>query len=128
MATDDSDCYPTTSKFFKTQPSEFNSKQGESGEEISANYINILAAPKLFETNVTFSYEKLIVECRGKPVFSKYSIINELGTASPESPEFFFHLTNLIVHKLIEITGLKLLAQNYYYSFDKKKSKLIDVN
>ncbi|CAF4280239.1 unnamed protein product, partial [Rotaria sordida] len=54
MATDDSDCYPTTSKFFKTQPSEFNSKQGESGEEISANYINILASPKLFETNVTF--------------------------------------------------------------------------
>ncbi|CAF1324714.1 unnamed protein product [Rotaria sordida] len=52
MATGDNDCYPTTSKFFKTEPSEFNSKQGESGEEISANYINILAAPKSFETNI----------------------------------------------------------------------------
>jgi len=48
MATDDTDRYPTTSKFPKTRPSELSSKQGENGQEIAlvANYIKILAAPK----------------------------------------------------------------------------------
>ncbi len=48
LATDDTDRYPTTSKFPKTRPSELSSKQGENGQEIAlvANYIKILAAPK----------------------------------------------------------------------------------
>ncbi|CAF5092250.1 unnamed protein product, partial [Rotaria magnacalcarata] len=47
MATDDSDRYPTTSKFPKTRPNDLSCKQGESGKEISlvANYIKMLAAP-----------------------------------------------------------------------------------
>jgi aubergine-like protein len=157
LATDDTDRYPTTSKFPKTRPSELSSKQGESGQEIAlvANYIKILAAPKWdlyryhcsFEPNIElrkirretlakagikdvafdgtllYSFEDFGQE---KTVSSQHPVTNETvtiklkrtATASPESPEFF-HLANLIVRKLLEIAGLKLLGRNYY-SFDKK--------
>ncbi|CAF3532884.1 unnamed protein product [Rotaria socialis] len=157
MATDDSDRYPTTSKFPKTRPNDLSCKQGESGKEISlvANYIKMLAAPKWdlyryhcsFEPNIElrkirretlakadikdvafdgtllYSFEDFGLE---KMIACKHPITNEpllikikrTSTASPESPEFF-HLANLIVRKLLEIAGLKLLGRNYY-SFDKK--------
>jgi len=157
MATDDTDRYPTTSKFPKTRPTELTSKQGESGQQIElvANYIKMLAAPKwdLYRYHCTFEPEielrKIRRETLAKAgikdvafdgqllysfedfgtettISSRHPVTNEAieiklkqtATASPESPEFF-HLANLIVRKLLEIAGLKLLGRNYY-SFDKK--------
>ncbi|CAF2636709.1 unnamed protein product [Rotaria sp. Silwood2] len=62
MATDDSDRYPTTSKFPKTRPSDLNCKQGESGQQIAlvANYIKMLAAPKWDLYRYHCSFEPII--------------------------------------------------------------------
>ncbi|CAF5139905.1 unnamed protein product, partial [Rotaria magnacalcarata] len=76
-----------------------------------------------FDGTLLYSFEDFGLE---KMIACKHPITNEpllikikrTSTASPESPEFF-HLANLIVRKLLEIAGLKLLGRNYY-SFDKK--------
>ncbi|CAF1131387.1 unnamed protein product [Adineta steineri] len=76
-----------------------------------------------FDGTLLYSFEDFGAE---HVVSGKHPVTNELvtikmkrtATASPESPEFF-HLANLIVRKLLEISGLKLLGRNYY-SFDKK--------
>ena len=114
-----------------------------------ANYIKILAAPKwdLFRYHCSFEPEQELRKARrellakagvkdvafdGTQLYSfedfgleklvsveSVSIrIKRTDRASPESPEFF-HLANLIVRKLLEIAGLKLLGRNYY-SFEKK--------
>ncbi|CAF5204385.1 unnamed protein product, partial [Rotaria magnacalcarata] len=124
-AIDNSDNHPTTSKFPKTRPLEFISKQDENGQEIAliANYVKILAAPKCiklkkirreilaiagikdvtFDGTILYSFEDFGTR---KLASAKYPVTNELipikmkrtATASQESPEFF-HLTNLIVLK-----------------------------
>lgn len=68
MATDDTNRYPTTSKFPKTRPNELNSKQGESGQEIAliANYIKILATPTcMFLYILLFIIRVFLYFCRG---------------------------------------------------------------
>jgi hypothetical protein len=67
MATDDTDRYPMTSKFPRTRPSDLNSKQGESGQEIAlvANYIKILAAPKCTFHTSSSSFNTLSYIYRG---------------------------------------------------------------
>ncbi|CAF4038135.1 unnamed protein product, partial [Rotaria magnacalcarata] len=132
-AIDNSDNHPTTSKFPKTRPLEFISKQDENGQEIAliANYVKILAAPKCiklkkirreilaiagikdvtFDGTILYSFEDFGTR---KLASAKYPVTNELipikmkrtATASQESPEFF-HLTNLIVLNLDkELAGL----------------------
>ncbi len=67
MVTDDTDRYPTTSKFPKTRPSELSSKQGESGQEIAlvTNYIEILAAPKCTFYTLSSSFDAFSYLYRG---------------------------------------------------------------
>ena len=67
MATDDTDRYPTTSKFPKTRPTELTSKQGESGQQIElvANYIKMLAAPKCIQKKISHFYFNTFLSSRG---------------------------------------------------------------
>ncbi|CAF0863904.1 unnamed protein product, partial [Didymodactylos carnosus] len=45
-------------------------------------------------------------------------ILRKTAKSSPESPNFF-HLANLIVRKLLQISGMKMIGRNYY-QFDRK--------
>ncbi|CAF1184445.1 unnamed protein product [Adineta steineri] len=45
-------------------------------------------------------------------------ILRKVAKNSPDSP-VFFHMANLIVRKLLELSGMKLIGRNYY-QFDRK--------
>ncbi|CAF4140900.1 unnamed protein product [Rotaria sp. Silwood2] len=45
-------------------------------------------------------------------------VLRKVARNSPDSP-IFFHLANLIVRKLLELSGMKLIGRNYY-QFDRK--------
>ncbi|CAF3792734.1 unnamed protein product [Rotaria magnacalcarata] len=45
-------------------------------------------------------------------------VLKKVAENSPDSP-IFFHLANLIVRKLLELSGMKLIGRNYY-QFDRK--------
>ncbi|CAF1161007.1 unnamed protein product [Adineta ricciae] len=45
-------------------------------------------------------------------------VVRKVARNSPNSPAFF-HMANLIVRKLLELTGMKLIGRNYY-QFDRK--------